>query len=627
MRREFEHYLDNLEAARALIKPCYPNDLDKDALIRAVRENAQKQAAIKAENDAILGNQELGIYSAPEDLTSSQAQDLREFSSRLSSFLLQLDNPLCYRIHKLLFQYEKLHGHLDHQIREAYYCGLTLFYLNRSSREFHTYLFNEEIASYFSFAGNYIYHLEDFSNPETQSYIIRSFANIKLSYSADFSTPESRYHSIRMDYFHKRVEHVQLELALFSDPVIREKAPSFNWDAALYAVHFGVTNLLTYLRTHSDPKLAKLTYDSSMYIWQHSGLAEQDNHRLLKPKVAYVYHASRFEMGIAPIDELLDFFYGRVTDADLTLYDSDHIFDNLTCVSYFQWYMQAHCPDSPLRQRQAKELRAHMNLYLKHMPVNEYFSFATEQFANNIFLFGNPSIIDSHLLQLFLMFHRPTFVHSLMVAKLTEALFRELYRTTPSLVLSALDLPEASVTAESMSGYFQKAYMMGLYHDLGKIIVMDYVNQYARRLFPEEFELIKAHSYNGYVLLHFFDAGGDYAQAALGHHRYYDGSAGYPDYYERTDDLTQVIIDILSVADSLDAATDNVGRCYAHGISFSQLVQELFDGSGTRYAPYVTDLFRNPDFYRYLDEHLSGWRQDAYYEAYLSSATEDTLSF
>ena len=116
-------------------------------------------------------------------------------------------------------------------------------------------------------------------------------------------------------------------------------------------------------------------------------------------------------------------------------------------------------------------------------------------------------------------------------------------------------------------------------------------------------------------------------QAALGHHRYFDESAGYPDYYERTNDLTQVIIDILTVADSLDAATDNIGRCYANGISFSQLVQQLFDGSGTRYAPYVTDLFRNPDFYRYLEKHLPGWRQDAYYEAYLSSGTEDTLTF
>lgn len=81
------------------------------------------------------------------------------------------------------------------------------------------------------------------------------------------------------------------------------------------------------------------------------------------------------------------------------------------------------------------------------------------------------------------------------------------------------------------------------------------------------------------------------------------------------------------VADSLDAATDKIGRCYANGISFSELVQQLFDGSGTRYAPYVTDLFHNPDFYRYLENHLPNWRQDAYYEAYLSSGTEDTLTF
>lgn len=268
-----------------------------------------------------------------------------------------------------------------------------------------------------------------------------------------------------------------------------------------------------------------------------------------------------------------------------------------------------------------------MNLYLKYMPVNEYFSFATEQFADNIFVFGNSDFVDIHLLQLFLTFHRPTFVHSLMVAKLTEVLFRELYHSNPSFVLSMMDISESSADEISMYDYFQKAYTMGLFHDLGKIIIMDYVNQYARRLFPEEFELIKAHSYNGYVLLNYYNSGRDYAQAALGHHRYFDESAGYPDYYERTNDLTQVIIDILTVADSLDAATDNIGRCYANGISFSELVQQLFDGSGTRYAPYVTDLFRNPDFYRYLEKHLPNWRQDAYYEAYLSSGTEDTLTF
>ena len=106
------------------------------------------------------------------------------------------------------------------------------------------------------------------------------------------------------------------------------------------------------------------------------------------------------------------------------------------------------------------------------MPVNEYFSFATEQFADNIFVFGNSDFIDSRLLQLFLTFHRPTFVHSLMVAKLTEVLFRELYHNNPSFVLSMMDISESSADEISMYDYFQKAYTMGLFHDLGKIIII-----------------------------------------------------------------------------------------------------------------------------------------------------------
>ena len=52
------------------------------------------------------------------------------------------------------------------------------------------------------------------------------------------------------------------------------------------------------------------------------------------------------------------------------------------------------------------------------------------------------------------------------------------------------------------------------------------------------------------------------ALAALYHHCYYNGKGGYPNDVPSCPPEIKGIVDALSVADSLDAATDNIGRCY-----------------------------------------------------------------
>ena len=88
-----------------------------------------------------------------------------------------------------------------------------------------------------------------------------------------------------------------------------------------------------------------------------------------------------------------------------------------------------------------------------------------------------------------------------------------------------------------------------------------------------------------------------YAQPALMHHRFYDGSRGYPDLPEDfvRDPRLDVLTDLITVADSMDAATDFVGRSYSAGISFEQLVKEYREGYNTRYAGYVVDLLADPE--------------------------------
>lgn len=66
----------------------------------------------------------------------------------------------------------------------------------------------------------------------------------------------------------------------------------------------------------------------------------------------------------------------------------------------------------------------------------------------------------------------------------------------------------------------------------------------------------------------------------------------------------KAIVDILNVADSLDVATDNVGRCYTVAKPLETLIEEFYAQRGTRYAPYVVQLFEDPAFRGKLKEEL-----------------------
>ena len=101
-----------------------------------------------------------------------------------------------------------------------------------------------------------------------------------------------------------------------------------------------------------------------------------------------------------------------------------------------------------------------------------------------------------------------------------------------------------------------------------------------------------------------------------GHHRWFDGSRGYPEDFDTAKSPYKSIIDIVCVADCLDAATDAVGRSYHEGKTLEMFQEELAEGAGTRYAPYMVELFAdsatNADL-RYL---LENGRKKTYNETY-----------
>ena len=127
-----------------------------------------------------------------------------------------------------------------------------------------------------------------------------------------------------------------------------------------------------------------------------------------------------------------------------------------------------------------------------------------------------------------------------------------------------------------------------------------------------EFDLIKTHPRTGFELMMKYPSTRRYAEVALGHHKWYDNSRGYPEEFDTAGSPVKPIIDLVLCADCLDAATDTVGRSYNRGKSLDDFLKELEEGSGTRYAPWLAALFRDSKLAEDLNYLLTEGRQQNY---------------
>ena len=257
--------------------------------------------------------------------------------------------------------------------------------------------------------------------------------------------------------------------------------------------------------------------------------------------------------------------------------------------------------------------------YLSRMPnsetltaIAEYFTFMLDEYIE----IPSGLSFEHMVLQCMAAIHPPTYVHSVMVAQLTECLCDHLIRRSPELLVGVLGAKCAEEVAERREEIVRFAYHAALCHDFGKIAIIDTVLVYGRNLLDMEFNIIKTHPRMGCDLLMRHPTTRPYAEVALGHHRWYDNSRGYPEAFDTSQSPLKPLIDLVLCADCLDAATDSVGRSYSHGKTLQTFMEELEEGSGTHYAPWLLPLLSDPDVQRDIKFMLSVSRQHNYRDTY-----------
>ena len=603
-RQKWERYIQNLRRVRTLSRPQFPPETAPEVLLEEIQGNAVRCFDRMKENNALLG--ELVYTRDAKTLSDDDIAELEEAADRLFNYANSEDCGVAYKIHELLLKAARFRDNVPMIIRELYYNGITLHYINVRDEDHDVNLLWPRIHAFFLEGARYIARYEELDK-ETRQYIIRCVGNIRMAVSRRTKENCRRYQEL-----------FETALRIIESPYYQEMDPDIPWQRYIYAMHMDQMTELAYLRENDDPMVAERVLRSATYVYEHQSANRGEESRLQNWRVSYFYHAALYHAGKGTARAVVEDLLEMIDQTGERDYSPDGINRNLTGAAYlfnYEAFLSAQ-DRAELADRIAQE-RAAAHRYLDEMPVNEYPRVASVAVRELILVQSDREKNDNRkILESILSGHKPTFVHSTMVAHLTRVLLRRMVETNPAALIGLLGCKTAAEVQARKPELLQTAYDCGLYHDVGKSAVIMYIDTNSRSLLEEEFCCIQSHPVIGYGLLR--EAGYEeyLAPAALYHHCFYNGQGGYPRDVPPCPQNIKGIVDVLTVADSLDAATDNIGRCYNRAKPLRTLVGELQAQSGTRYAPEVVALFRDETFCEVLAQKLDAERKKIYLHVY-----------
>ncbi len=250
--------------------------------------------------------------------------------------------------------------------------------------------------------------------------------------------------------------------------------------------------------------------------------------------------------------------------------------------------------DSPGCVADIRKVFWHLLDVYTHFPSNNYL----ESVANGfIYLYLIPALkyLDddetmSALLRLTVYRQPQTLFHSVIVSRCARLVMQTLIHRRPETLIGILSCTSVADVQKKEAELTAFAENSARLHDIGKILCTNVINMQYRKLTDIEFEVIKYHPVTGLHILQQIPSLTPYAGIAAGHHKFCDGSFGYPSDFDHRSAPARIVTDIVSICDSLDAATDYLGRSYAKTKSFPEILKELQDGSGRRYSKEIVSL-------------------------------------
>lgn len=612
-------YIERLKKIRLLSSPSLEGISDADIYSDVLRDNFIHIGKLAAQTRQFLESELFPMLSTRRDLTPEETEELIALGEELLSAadVENLDLPIMSLISNRLLQDAVEHDDTAATIRRLDMrmdtCYALMIMIGRVSAY-------PEIADRFRQEGLGIGRkILDFLRKDTFRALDASSRETLLTdarYMAVF------YEGNREDEFlqSEELKHLDAMLALSENPFYTDLTPDFNWRYFRYRTlnYYAKMTDLGNVRGFGPELLQAICDRTEVFValW-HSDEAyysQFDSER----QIRLLLYRNRYLAGRCSRERYRAELEALYAERNPWQYDLNGICDNLELPA------EIVCLLDPLRlsDRDARRLSRfyrHMIQYGFNMPNSgslssmlEYYFAILERFIE---LPQGPSFEEMGL-QCLAALHPPTYIHSVMVAKLASCLCGHLIDADPGRLAGALGCATAEQVRQNRQALMDFTFHAALCHDFGKLSIIDTIFVYGRNLFDMEFELIRTHPRSGWQLLTRYDSTRPYADIALGHHRWYDGSQGYPEDFDSAASPLKPIIDLVLCADCLDAATDRVGRSYSRGKSLDEFIAEIRPECGTHYPPWLAQLLTQEDAHRDILDLLTQGRLETYQKTY-----------
>ena len=230
MDERYTRYIENLRRVRALVRPETHAGMKAADLLEEIKQNAAESYTLMQQSNAILD--EVIFSRRAENLTEEEAAGLSEFAGKLFHYANSEDCGIAYKIHALLLDYARLKQDDRAIIRELYWAGVTMHYMNVRSDDSSINPLGKQVRGYFQEGASYMARYEGF-DLETKSYIIRCLGNSRMAMSRHSHADCEAY----MEVFDKA-------MGVICSPYYRKLDPSIPWDKFEYAMHADRMTLL-----------------------------------------------------------------------------------------------------------------------------------------------------------------------------------------------------------------------------------------------------------------------------------------------------------------------------------------------------------------------------------------------
>lgn len=631
IRSFYKMYKNNLEQEISIQSTVFHNENEELWIERLMRKNMHLKQLL-VENEELLN-----IYIRPfiegKEKINEELKDV--FVDEIEKYVLETysDMAAVIGIDRIVEDYIRKQGNLDDIIR--YNKIMARFYGTENNTEMlkKSLAYNLEQLKYFE-------RYSEIENWQTRRSILVSFFNTCImNANLKESVPLQNKKEIR-HYAENILKYAKMAIKVYSDEEIRRMdGDKLDLDSFIdLTIYQACGGYIDSLVRDEDVYMELVEYTAA-------GIDRIYNEAVMKagsiyniPDEIYCnYIKLRYLTGKISLKE----FVQKYSDYCIHILEHEKLVndENFYVSQYFRVCMY-HLPGI-LEYLDNSGISAEEEKRIKSVCMEKYFEFMetmpmlrASTVVNSAIVGSIPKIIKympdnisiyRFLLRVIVSRDEPTLLHASMVRQLSNIIFKAILEEEPELIVGTFgteNVAEVLEREEEFEDYLRQA---SLLFDIGKIECSHLVEKDYELLTDDEKELIYNHPQYGYNMVGEIKQMQEYRDVIIGHHKSYDGKSGYPKDFDNTQSPVKLIIDIISICDSMDAATDYIGRTYREPKSMSEFVGELMRGAGTLYNPDIVDIIcDNRQLLKRLEYCCMEGRKRIYYETYYELANEDS---